>query len=71
MTLDSRSGVCPVHHSQGHQGNARQAEAEFLQGAPAGDGLGHALGQFTRCGGATARRVELVIHNFPFVLVGW
>jgi hypothetical protein len=29
------------------------------------EGWGLLLGQFTRCDGATARRVELVVHNFP------
>src|SRR5436190_2651356 len=29
--------------------------------------LSQALDEFTRCDGATARRVEFVVHNFPFV----
>jgi len=33
--------------------HAGQAEAEFLQRLPSGDGLGHAFGQF----------IELVVHN--------
>jgi hypothetical protein len=38
---------------------ARDANAEFLQRAAPGDGLGHSFGQF----------IELILHNFPFLLV--
>jgi hypothetical protein len=50
--------------SAGRKADSRQCkggepDAESLQRRAAGDGLGHALGQF----------IELLIHNFPFVLV--
>src|SRR5438552_12750875 len=41
------------------QRHASEADAEFLQRRAARDRLGHALGEF----------IELVVHNFPFVLV--
>ena len=43
---------CLVHQPKAGQRHAGQANAEFLQRAAAGDGLGHCFGKF----------VELVIH---------
>jgi hypothetical protein len=43
-----------VGRSQPRQRHARKADAEFLQGVAASDGLGHVPGQF----------IEFVVHNF-------
>jgi hypothetical protein len=63
-------GVClrVARQAEASQRNACEAGAECLQRPAPRDGSGQVFGQFTRCDGAAARRVELVVHNLPFVL---
>jgi hypothetical protein len=46
-----------VREPEAGQRHGGQADSEFLQRLPPGDGLGHSLGQF----------IEFVVHTFPFV----
>jgi len=45
-----------VRSSQQGQGHPGDADAEFLEGPAARNGLGHASGQF----------IESIVHNFSF-----